>query len=184
MSRPLRKDAAERRTALLAAAAEVFAEEGLDAPLETVADRAGVGRATLYRNFPDRTALALAVLLAEVDQLGARTREQGDGPEVFFWFLDELAQVVIRNAAMAGVLRGVRSIDALTPLRRKMAEAGAEPLARAQAAGLVRDDIGPADIRILAALLGAGFHGADEAERRAVSRRTRALVLDGLRARP
>ena len=63
-------------------------------------------------------------------------------------------------------------------------EAGAGPLARAQAAGLVREDLGPMDIRLIATLLGAGFQNADEAECRAVSERVRALLLDGLKARP
>ncbi len=55
MTRPLRKDAAERREALLKAAAEAFARDGLDTPLHVIAEQAGVGRATLYRNFADRS---------------------------------------------------------------------------------------------------------------------------------
>ena len=89
----------------------------------------------------------------------------------------------MRNAGWSDVLRNVRSPDALTPLRQRLMEAGAGPLARAQAAGLVRKDLGPMDVRLIATLLGSGFQGADEAERRAVSARTRALLLDGLRSR-
>ncbi|KAK0332452.1 hypothetical protein LTR94_024825, partial [Friedmanniomyces endolithicus] len=99
--------------------------------------------------------------------------------EVFFWFLDELAEHMIRNAGLAGVVRNVRSPDALTPLRQRLMEAGAAPLERAQAAGLVRKDLRPMDIRLIATVLGAGFQGADEAERRAVSARIRAIMLDG-----
>ena len=108
---------------------------------------------------------------------------RGDDPQVFFWFVEELADLVMRNAGWSDVLRNVRSPDALTPLRQRLMEAGAGPLARAQAAGLVRKDLRPMDIRLIATLLGAGFQGADEAERRAVSARTRALLLDGLRSR-
>ena len=126
---------------------------------------------------------ALAVLEADVADLGRRTAEQGDDPQAFFWFLDRLAEDMVRNAGLAGVVRNVRSPDALTPLRQSLMEAGAAPLKRAQAAGLVREDLRPMDIRLIATLLGAGFQGADEAERQAVSLRTRALVLDGLRPR-
>jgi AcrR family transcriptional regulator len=182
MSRPTRKDAVQNRAALLMAAREVLSEHGLDAPLDMVAERAGVGRGTLYRHFADRTELALAVLEEEVEDLGRRTAEQGDAPQVFFWFIDQLAEHMIRNASLAGVVRNVRSPDALTPLRQRLMDAGAAPLARAQAAGLVRKDLRPMDIRLIATLLGAGFQGADEAERRAVSARVRVLVLDGLRA--
>ncbi len=187
MSRPasksVRKDAAHNHAALLEAAREVLSEQGLDAPLDLIAEKAGVGRGTLYRHFADRSELALAVLEADVADLGRRTEEQGDDPAVFFWFLDRLAEHMVRNAGLAGVVRNVRSPDALTPLRQSLMQAGAAPLKRAQAAGLVRGDLRPMDIRLIATLLGAGFQGADAAERQAVSRRTRAIILDGLRPR-
>lgn len=183
MSRPIRKDAANNRAALLQAAHELLSEQGLDVPLDLIAERAGVGRATLYRHFADRTELALAVLIDGVEDLDARTRQQGDAPEVFFWFVEELADLVMRNASLADALRNVRSSDALTPLRQRLMQAGAAPLARAQAAGLVRKELGPMDLRLISALLGAGLQGADEAERRAVSARTRLIVLNGLKAR-
>ena len=52
-----RRDAQDNRDRLIAAAREVFAESGFDVPLDAIARRAGVGRATLYRNFSDRYAL-------------------------------------------------------------------------------------------------------------------------------
>ncbi len=188
MSRPapkhVRKDVVHNHAALLEAARAVFADQGLDAPLDLIAEKAGVGRGTLYRHFADRTELALAVLEADLADLDRRTAEQGDGPEAFFWFLDRLAEDMIRNAGLAGLVRNVRSPDALTPLRQSLMEAGAAPLERAQAAGLVRKDLRPMDIRLIATLLGAGFQGADEAERQAVSQRTRVIILDGLKPRP
>ena len=60
--RPLRRDAAANRSRVLAAAAEVFDEQGLDAGLDDVADRAGVGVGTVYRRFPSREALMEALL--------------------------------------------------------------------------------------------------------------------------
>lgn len=70
-NRAPRRDAALRRDALIDAAAACFAERGYGVPLETVAAAAGVGRATLYRNFDDREALALAIFSREVDRLAA-----------------------------------------------------------------------------------------------------------------
>src|SRR5947207_15991471 len=58
---PLRADAERNRQALLAAARAVMSEQGLDAPLDEIARRAGVGNATLYRRFPTRTDLIVAV---------------------------------------------------------------------------------------------------------------------------
>ena len=113
MSRPapkhVRKDVVHNHAALLEAARAVFADQGLDAPLDLIAEKAGVGRGTLYRHFADRTELALAVLEADLADLDRRTAEQGEAPEVFFWFLDRLAEDMVRNAGLAGVVRNVRS---------------------------------------------------------------------------
>lgn len=64
-----RRVAARNRAALVAAAREVFAEQGLEAPLSAVARRAGVGQGSLYRHFADRVALASAVLDENVRQI-------------------------------------------------------------------------------------------------------------------
>ncbi|KRC35653.1 TetR/AcrR family transcriptional regulator [Oerskovia sp. Root22] len=69
--------AARNRTALLAAARAVFAESGIEAPLAAIARRAGVGQGSLYRHFPDRVALAVAVFednVAELELLAADPR--------------------------------------------------------------------------------------------------------------
>ena len=61
--------AARNRAALVAAAREIYAEQGLDAPLSAIARRAGVGQGVLYRHFPDRAAVATAVLEENVRQI-------------------------------------------------------------------------------------------------------------------
>src|SRR5947208_4499273 len=66
--RRLRVDAERNRVALLDAAREVFAEQGLEAPLEEIALRAGVGIATLYRRFPNRGQLVAAALVGNFAQ--------------------------------------------------------------------------------------------------------------------
>jgi AcrR family transcriptional regulator len=68
---PGRPAAAANRAALITAAREVFAQDGLTAPLSSVARRAGVGQGTLYRHFPDRASLALAVFEQNVADLEA-----------------------------------------------------------------------------------------------------------------
>jgi AcrR family transcriptional regulator len=75
-ARPLRADAQRNRDAILAAARETFEAEGVFASLDAIASRAGVGNATLYRNFPTRDDLLSAVIegffaraLTEADEL-------------------------------------------------------------------------------------------------------------------
>src|SRR5437660_5191579 len=80
--RGLRADAVRNRAHLLAAAREVFVEQGADAPLDQIARRAGVGIATLYRGFPQRQtllrAVALDVLARAGDQARAAEAEEAD----------------------------------------------------------------------------------------------------------
>ncbi|MDT0435030.1 helix-turn-helix domain-containing protein [Streptomyces sp. NPDC005840] len=82
--RRLRADAQRNRDAILGAAREVFAEEGVLAPLDAIAVRAGVGNATLYRNFPTREDLLSAVMEAGIAEAVAdgenlaRTQEPGE----------------------------------------------------------------------------------------------------------
>ncbi len=67
--------AAENRAAIIRAAGEVFAEQGLDAPFSAIAKRAGVGQGSLYRNFPTRQSLAFVAFennLGEIEAVVAR----------------------------------------------------------------------------------------------------------------
>ncbi|MFE9850029.1 TetR/AcrR family transcriptional regulator [Streptomyces sp. NPDC005576] len=66
-ARRVRPDAQRSLDALLAAASEVFASDGVDAPVRRITARAGVGAGTLYRHFPQRSDLITAVFRREVD---------------------------------------------------------------------------------------------------------------------
>ncbi|MFH8976196.1 TetR family transcriptional regulator [Streptomyces sp. NPDC017890] len=72
-----RKAADRNRAALVTAAREVYAEYGLDAPLSAIARRAGVGQGVLYRHFPDRAAVATAILDENVGQIERAAAAQG-----------------------------------------------------------------------------------------------------------
>jgi AcrR family transcriptional regulator len=66
-SRTKRTDAARNQRALLRAALDVFNESGVNAPVREIADRAGVGVGTLYRHFPQRADLIVAVMKSQID---------------------------------------------------------------------------------------------------------------------
>lgn len=61
--------AADNRAALIAAAREVFAEQGVTAPLNAIAKRAGVGQGSLYRHFPTRGSIAVAAFESNLEEL-------------------------------------------------------------------------------------------------------------------
>ncbi|MFJ9012510.1 TetR family transcriptional regulator [Streptomyces canus] len=91
------KAAARNRAALIAAAREVYAENGLGAPLSAIARRAGVGQGVLYRHFPDRTAVATAVLEENVRQIEQAAKQNTDLAKVLgvlTWHLSESAAFI------------------------------------------------------------------------------------------
>src|ERR1700689_4130180 len=65
--RPMRADAQRKISSLLQSAVEVFAKSGVDAPVREIAERAGVGLGTVYRHFPQRSDLIVAVFQTQVD---------------------------------------------------------------------------------------------------------------------
>lgn len=76
-SRPMRADARRNRDAILQAAREVFAADGVLASLDGIALQAGVGNATLYRNFPTRDDLLAAVVEVDLDEASVEARMLG-----------------------------------------------------------------------------------------------------------
>jgi len=91
--RHLRSDALRNRRALLDAAAEVLCERGLDVPVTEIAQRAGVGRATLFRNFPSKQDLIAAIVVVRMQDAVRAGRELLLGPdqgEAVFGFIAEI----------------------------------------------------------------------------------------------
>lgn len=178
--RPLRSDAARRRDAVLDAAVAIFGDQGIDAPLDLVAERAGVGRATLYRSFPDREALLIAVLSRELEALEHLSASLGDRPDRVFDLLGALAEQLVRTSAVAEAMRRAR-VDpaALASIHARLGEVFAAPMAEAQAAGRLRPDLTPQDAVLIVRMLGGALGGA--ASPLATPARTLDLLVAGLR---
>jgi len=126
-------------------------------------------------------SLSAAAFARDLEDLADRARSWGGEADVFLWFLDQLADLCVRHAEVSAELRTTAPC-ALARLRGTIVEAGGRALRDAQAQGLVRNDLRADDILTIARLLGAGLDG-DLASRRAVSLRTRSIILDGLKSR-
>src|SRR4029077_15663831 len=74
-ARPQRADARRNRELLVAAARDVFSEQGAGASMEAIARQAGVGVGTMYRHFPNRIDLVEAVYQSDVEELAATARQ-------------------------------------------------------------------------------------------------------------
>src|ERR671937_643299 len=101
--KPLRADAERNRRRLLEAAEALFSERGLDVGVGEIAARAGVGRGTLFRNFPSKEHLIAAIVIERMGEASARGREllESNAPATaLFEFLDEMVGHQQRDRAL------------------------------------------------------------------------------------
>ncbi|GIE33718.1 TetR family transcriptional regulator [Actinoplanes italicus] len=176
--RPQRADARRNFDALLVAAREAFATNGVDTSLEEIAKRAGVGIGTLYRNFPARQDLIEAVYIEEVTQLSEVAATVADLPpwEALRAWLERFVAYVATKRAIIDLLN--RDSAMFGSCRAVMYSAGEPLFARAQQAGSIRADAAFDDVlRLVSGLSSAAF--VDEDQRR----RVLDIALDGLRPR-
>jgi AcrR family transcriptional regulator len=183
-SRPMRSDARRNRERVLAAAEAVFSEMGLRAQIEEVARRAGVGVGTVCRHFPTKQALVESVLEAMYESLlqdALRASEQPDAGEAFRTFVFALSEFQSRHRALAEHMAAdIQLPTATQSVRDALRDAIGDLVTRAQEAGAIRADIGPADVALL--FSGAAHATALTGDLQPVLRRRYvALILDGLR---
>ena len=180
----MRADAARNRDRLATAAAELFAERGVDVPLEEIARRAGVSIGTLYNHFPNRCALLDAVLpkrLAELHRLAGAALADPDPWRGFTGFLDGMFTMQARDRAInESISRSpVGSVDVAAECGRTGGVLAAV-VERARDACVLRSDFRPDDLATLVSAMSRviAMSGGDDA----VWRRHLGFVLDGLRA--
>ena len=182
--RPLRRDAERNRQRILRAAAEVFGERGLDATLDDVAHRAGVGGGTVYRRFPDKESLVGELFQHRIDAMVAIAEEACAADDPWAGLVSYLEHM---GETMAGDL-GLRQMllfatygrDRFAYAREGMRPVIARMIARAQAAGLVRDDLSATDVPMIVCMLATAAEYAGPVQP-GVWRRYLALIIDGLR---
>ncbi|WP_244894210.1 TetR/AcrR family transcriptional regulator [Planobispora rosea] len=144
-----------------------------------IARRAGVGQATLYRHFPDRNALADAVIAYEISRLEACA---GD-PDRPVAFRDLLREVLHAQITMRSLVTLTHRLDtgARERHKRRIVAALAGPLQRAQERREVRGDFHPHDLELLFGMVEGVLHGGEDlAAAQAAARRSIELMLDGL----
>jgi AcrR family transcriptional regulator len=151
--RRLRADAQRNRRRLMEAATELFSERGLDVGVADIAAHAGVGRGTLFRNFPSKEHLIAAIVVERMHESIAQAHEAldaGDPATALFELIDSAINRSQRDRALFDALSDtwlanpeIRAAHAemLTVLERLVT--------RAQAAGAVRDDISAIDVVIM-----------------------------------
>jgi AcrR family transcriptional regulator len=178
----MRKDALRNREAILVAARELFAESRYGVSMHEVARRAGVGQATLYRNFPDRTALAAEILGEHIERVARLAGECAGEPDAFFVLLRRLVESVVDLYTLGDLAREDACMGSqLERHRQRIAELMKRPLIDAKAAGALRRDTSIEDVfLVLLMARGAMSRANGGPARGAAASRVLKLALDGL----
>ncbi|MDO0914168.1 helix-turn-helix domain-containing protein [Streptomyces sp. DT2A-34] len=181
-----RADALRNRERIVTAAREMFVEFGPDVPLDEIARRAGVGNATVYRNFPDRDALVREVVCSVMDRTVAAVElalaQTGDAFEALERFVHAAADE--RISALCPMVQSAfdKHHPDLEAARERFEQLVTEVMDRARAAGQLRSDVEVGDLMVAVAQLsrppaGTGCQSVDRFVHRHLQ-----LFLDGLRA--
>ncbi|HET9659478.1 MAG TPA: helix-turn-helix domain-containing protein [Thermomicrobiales bacterium] len=182
----LRADARLNRDRILAAARDAFVERGADVPLEEIAARAGVGIATLYRRFPDRSALQRAVAHDVLTRIAAEARAAIDEePDAFAALTRYMHRALaLQVSAVVPALLGRVDLEdeAFRTIRMESASLLEEMIDRAQLEGAMRPGIAFGDIALLLVRLSRPLPGTLDRERDLeMAQRHLTLLIDGLR---
>jgi AcrR family transcriptional regulator len=185
--RALRSDARRNRERLLVAAEEVFAERGVSVPVDEVAERAGVGVGTLYRHFPTKEALFVAVVATRLEDLCEESRRWRDAPDpgaALFAFADRLGSEVSVKHDLADALAeaGIDVKAEMADVMEEMTSNVEALISRAQQSGDIRDDVAAKELfgLVVATCTASKMQGLDDEGRR----RMIGVVFDGLRRKP
>jgi AcrR family transcriptional regulator len=180
--RPKRADAQRKMHSLLKAAAEVFQESGVDAPVREIAERAGVGLGTVYRHFPQRSDLIKAVFQSGVDACADAAPElasQYEPADALAHWMQRYVDFIATKRGLAAALRsGDPAYSALPHLfNTRLLPALTTLLDAAVAAGAVRSGMDAEELlHAVANLCGVSHHREPAYARRMVT-----LLVDGLR---
>ncbi|GAA3803742.1 TetR/AcrR family transcriptional regulator [Cellulomonas soli] len=178
-----RQDAVRNRARLVAAAEDVFREQGAAAALEQVAARAGVGRATLYRHFPDRAALVAAVYTHRVSALAAHVAAL-PAPTRLVHLVVEISELQLDTPGLLTVLRTAPDGSArLTEIGGRARALLGSALTAARAHGTIREDVTLEDVLLTFAMVEGVIAlepstSAPTAVRRAVQLTLRGLLTE------
>jgi AcrR family transcriptional regulator len=148
--RRLRADAERNRRRLIDAATELFRERGLEVGVGVIAERAGVGRGTLFRNFPSKDALIVAVVVERLRESveRARTLATEEDPAVaVFSLIDHAIERQAEDRVLFEALAGDWMVHPeIRAAHDEMLTVLEQILARAQAAGAIRPDVSSVDL--------------------------------------
>ncbi len=162
----------------MAAALEVFAEGGIDAPLSAVAKRAGVGQGSLYRHFPDRVSLALAAFEDNVVDLEAMAAEPDCTLDAL---LAAITRQTIESVAFVDIVTASPADPRLEAVSDRVRATLDGALAQAHRARTIRRSVTVDDIMLAVGMVAALVAKTPAGDRGPTAERAWVLLRQGLR---
>lgn len=179
---PRRADATRNDARILAAARDVFVEQGPEAPVSAIAERAGVGMGTLYRRYPSKEDLMRALSLATMDETRTAAEEACSHPDPWQGFVGFIDTCVEAGVDGSPRLTGSFQVtEEILRASRQARDAVQRLVDRAQAAGVLRADVNAHDVVLVLHVL-RELRVAHRDRDPGLRQRFTAVVLDGLRA--
>jgi AcrR family transcriptional regulator len=174
-----RLDPAAKREHLLTVAAEIFTRDGLDAPMPVIADAAGAGVASVYRQFPSKHELLAALVIRRLEQITAGARHASATTSDHWTALTELLWTLVEQQRcdefLGEAMLTVNQHPAVQAASTNATNALDELLAAARTEGRLRADATTHDLRLLFAATRAAKHIEPTAGRRMLQ-----LLIDAL----
>jgi AcrR family transcriptional regulator len=183
--RTKRVDAQRNLRSLLQAALDVFAESGVDAPVRAIAERAGVGVGTMYRHFPQRADLIVAVMKSQIDDCADAAADfagEHDPGEALARWMQRYVDFIVTKRGLSGALQSDSAADAALPeyFYGRLRPALTSLLDKAVEQNVIRPGYEADELlRAVATLC-----KANPDEDTAATRKMVGLIVDGLRCRP
>jgi AcrR family transcriptional regulator len=151
--RTMRADAERNRRRLLDAATQMFCERGLDVGVGEIAQQAGVGRGTLFRNFPSKEHLIAAIVVERMHESISRGKAALEAPDAGQALFDLIEQSVGRSQNDRALFDAIADTwlanDEIREVHGELLAMLDALVRRAQAEGVVRDDISAVDVLMM-----------------------------------
>jgi AcrR family transcriptional regulator len=182
--RAKRVDAQRNLRSLLQAAMDVFTESGVDAPVRAIAERAGVGVGTVYRHFPQRADLIVAVMKSQIDDCAdaaATIAAEHEPGEALSRWMQRYVDFILTKRGLSNALQSDHAAYAALPdyFYARLRPALSSLLQAAVEQNLIRPGFAADELLRAAATLCK----ANPDEDPALTRRMVGLLVDGLRCR-
>lgn len=173
----MRKDAKRNRLKLIDAASEAMRADGGDVPMELIAERAGVTRGTLYRNFGHRQEMYEAVLEHDLETFVSQVAEAGDTDPLAF--IRRMTEMMMVYDKFLIALPSMADLDLRKNVERMIAVIE-QPLASAQAKGVLRPNLTGQQILTACRMLASLWRLDGEPDRPTAIDNRLALLISGL----